>query len=205
MRGGLHSWGHGEKILAPCVSYSFTVSSLSAGRSVPVSPAFHPPGTFAPTKTALPSQTDGPTSWKDTGASSPAASEKLTLISVLGSTPAIYAKNSNSFSGRSLYVEKHMQIELKMPWVSVSTRCQRLFLPLSDFPGVSMGLEWSGNWGGEGSGIRGETSLLGSVTPTTRSLSPHIVHWSRRSRAGSFASFLLFPHRRCRRRRHRHD
>lgn len=109
---------------------------------------------------------------------------------MLGSTPVIYSKNSNSFSGRSLYVEKHMQIELKMPWVSVSTQCQSLFLPLSDFPGVSMGLEWSGNWG-EGLELGG-TSLLGSVTLTTWSLSPHIVHWSRRFRAGSFASSSSF-------------
>lgn len=109
---------------------------------------------------------------------------------MLGSTPVIYSKNLNSFSGRSLYVEKHMQIEFKMSWVSVSTQCQSLFLPLSDFPGVSMGLEWSGN---RGSGLElGGTNLLGSVTLTTRSLSPHIVHCSRRSRAGSFASSSSF-------------
>lgn len=48
-----------------------------------------------------------------------------------------------------------------------------------------MGLEWSGNWG-EGSGIRGDKSVR--LCDSDHSVSPHIVHCSRRFRVGSFAS-----------------
>lgn len=59
----------GKKIPAPCVSHYLSQAPLSGGVGGGYLLLQLFPRTFAPTKTALPSQIEGPTSWKDTGAS----------------------------------------------------------------------------------------------------------------------------------------